>query len=184
MEEKPHIKYHLVKLIVCVIGAIIIFVFREQIVEHLKYFIGGLMLVYGVEEIAFEFYCHHLKLYKKGKTYLGLVELILGLTTLIMPLEYSAVCIIWATWSIVRESHEIKELVTEIVSVPLTIISGLESIAVIVLSIMLIAEPTHHHAMIHIYLLLVELILTPLVPMLDEYFESKKHKAVEKKEEK
>ena len=110
------------------------------------------------------------------------MELILGLTTLIMPLEYSAVCIIWATWSIVRESHEIKELVTEIVSVPLTIISGLESIAVIVLSIMLIAEPTHHHAMIHIYLLLAELILTPLVPMLDEYFESKKHKANEEKQ--
>ncbi len=101
-----------------------------------------------------------------------------------MPLEYSAVCIIWATWSIVRESHEIKELVTEIVSVPLTIISGLESIAVIVLSIMLISEPTHHHALIHIYLLLAELILTPLVPMLDEYFESKKHKVVEEKEEK
>ena len=72
-----------------------------------------------------------------------------------MPLEYSAVCIIWATWSIVRESHEIKELVTEIVSVPLTIISGLESIAVIVLSIMLISE----------------------------YFESKKHKVEEEKEE-
>lgn len=180
--EKPHIRYHFVKLIVSTILATLVFIFREPLVENLKYFIGSLMLVYGVEEIAFEIYGHHLKFYQKGKTYLGLVEVILGLTTLIMPLEYSAVCIIWATWSIIRESHEIKELVTEIVSVPLTIISGLESIAVIVLSIMLIAEPTHHHAMIHIYLLLVELVLTPLVPMLDEYFELKKHKANEEKE--
>ena len=111
----------------------------------------------------------------ESKTYLGLVELILGITTIIMPFEdYSHVCIIWATWSIIRESYEIKELVTEIRSITWTLISGLESIAVIIFSIMLIAEPTAHHAMIHIYLLLAELILSPLVPLLDEVMEKRK----------
>ena len=89
----------------------------------------------------------------------------------------------YSTWSIIRESYEIKELVTEIKSVTLTIISGIESIAVIVFSIMLIAEPGEHHALIHIYLLLFELILTPLVPLLDEIIEQKKLKNKEIKEE-
>ena len=82
----------------------------------------------------------------------------------------------WATWSIVRESFEIKELVTEIKSWTLTFLSGAESIAVIVFSVMLILEPGEHHAMIHIYLLLLELLLTPLIPLLDEILLERKHK--------
>ena len=41
---------------------------------------------------------------------------------------------------------------------------------------MLILEPGEHHAMIHLYLLLAELVLTPLVPLLDEIFEERKQK--------
>ena len=48
---------------------------------------------------------------------------------------------------------------------------------------MLIAEPGEHHAMIHLYLLLFEFILTPLVPLLDEIIEQKKLKNKEKIEE-
>ena len=92
-------------------------------------------------------------------------------------------CVIWATWSIVRESFEIKELVTEIKSWTLTIISGIESIAVIVFSVMLILEPGEHHAMIHMYLLLFELILTPLIPLLDEILLERKAKKLEAKAE-
>ena len=176
LEVKPHIRYYLVKLIISVILTVLVFVFREQLVENLKYFIGALMIAYGVEGIAFEIFNKHQAFYFESKTYLGLVELILGLTTLLVPLDYSYVCIIWATWSIIRESYELKELVTEIRSITWTIISGIESITVIVLSIMLIAEPTAHHAMIHIYLLLAELILNPLVPLLDETMEERKKK--------
>ena len=183
MIEKPHLRYHLFKLIVCVVCAILVLVFREQLVhlDHLKYFIGALMVAYGVDEIAFEVYCHKLHFIHEHKTYLGLVELVMGLATLLLTLDYEAVCIIWATWSIIRESYEIKELVTEIKSITLTIVSGVESIAVIVLSIMLIAEPGEHHAMIHLYLLLFEFILTPLVPLLDEFIEVKKQKNKEVK---
>ena len=185
MIEKPHLRYHLFKLIICVVLAVLVLVFREQLVHlnHLKFFIGALMLAYGLDEIAFEVYCHKLHFLYEHKTYLGLVELVLGATTLVLKLDYEAVCIIWATWSIIRESYEIKELVTEIKSITLTVISGVESVAVIVLSIMLIAEPGEHHAMIHLYLLLFEFILTPLVPLLDEFIEQKKLKNGEVKEE-
>ena len=185
MIEKPHLRYHFFKLIVCVVLAILVFVFREQLVHltHLKFFIGALMVAYGLDEIAFEAYCHKLHFIHEHKTYLGIIELVLGVTTLLLKLDYEAVCIIWATWSIVRESYEIKELVTEIKSITLTIVSGVESVAVIVLSIMLIAEPGEHHALIHIYLLLAELVLNPLIPLLDELIEKKKQQLKEGKEE-
>ena len=42
---------------------------------------------------------------------------------------------------------------------------------------MLIIEPTEHHAMIHLYLLLVELIVAPLTPLVDETIVKGKLKA-------
>lgn len=174
MIEKPHIRYHLGKLVVCIILIVLVLVFKEQLVNNLRFFIGALILAYGLDEIAFEIYCHKLDFINKSKTYLGLIELVLGVVLLAINLDYAAVCILWATWTIVRESYEIEELVTKIKSVTLTIVSGLESIAVIVFSVMLIAEPGEHHAMIHIYLLAVEFFLNPTIPLLDEFIEKKK----------
>ena len=140
------------------------------------------MLLYGIEEVLFEVIFRGKLFWKGEKTYLGLVELVLGTTLFFFPLEANPeevvkmTCVIWAAWSILREAFEIKELFLEIKSVVLTIISGIESIAVIVLSVMLILEPGEHHAMIHLYLLLVELVLTPLVPLLDEIIEERKQK--------
>ena len=186
-EEKSHIKYLIVKLAIFVVLAVLVFIFREQLVEHLKYFIGGLILLYGVEEILFEVIFHGKNFWKCEKTYLGLVELILGITLFFFPLEATVeevvkmTCVIWAAWSIIREAFEIRELVVEIKSVVLTIISGIESVAAIVLSVMLLLEPGEHHAMIHLYLLLAELVLTPLVPLLDEVIEERKNKRAEQK---
>ena len=170
------IKYHLVKLGICIVLAILVFVFRNALVENLKYFIGALMVSYGVEEIVYETLNYKLDVIHKSKAYLGLVEIILGSVLLIGHFPFETICIIWATWSIMREAYEIREIITEIKSITMTVISGIESIVTIVLSIMLIFEPTEHHAMIHMYLLLVELVLTPLVPLVDELIESQKRK--------
>lgn len=181
-KEQSHIKYYLIKLIVYVALAICVFIFREKLVEHLKYFIGGLMVFYGLEEILFEIVFRDKHFWHKDKIYLGIIEILLGLVLLIFPLIIEEVCTIWATWSIVREAFEIKELVTEIKSWTLTFLSGAESIAVIVFSVLLILEPGEHHAMIHLYLLLVELVLTPLIPLLDEILLERKHRKLEQKE--
>ena len=168
--------YTYIKIGIFLSLCITFFCIRELFVEHLKYFIGGLMVFYGVEEILYEslFYREHF--WHKYKNYLGIVDVILGVALLAAPIEYSGVCIIWATWSIVRESYEIRELISETERVSLTIISGIESIVIIVFSVMLICEPTEHHAMIHLYLLLIELILTPLIPLNDEIAKKRKHK--------
>ena len=181
-KEQSHIKYYLVKLIIYVALAVCVFIFRDKLVEHLKYFIGGLMTLYGVEEILFEIVFRDKHFWHKDKIYLGIIELVFGVALLCLDLHDNAeetlirTCLIWATWSIVRESFEIKELVTEIKSWTLTIISGIESIAVIVLSVMLILNPGEEDAMIHMYLLLLELLLTPLIPLLDEILLERKHK--------
>ena len=182
-KEQSHVKYYFIKLIVYVSIAVCVFIFRELLVENLKYFIGGLMTLYGIEEILFEIVFKDKHFWHKDKIYLGFIEIVFGIVLLCSPLNVEVTCVIWATWSIVRESFEIKELVTEIKSWTLTILSGIESIAVIVFSVMLILEPGEHHAMIHMYLLLFELVLTPLIPLLDEILLERKAKKLEKAEE-
>ena len=93
---------------------------------------------------------------------------------LFVNFSYESVCVIWATWSILRESYEIKEIACELKNIVPKVISGVESIVVIVFSILLLIEPGHHHALIHLYLLLAELLITPLTPLLDELLTNKK----------
>ena len=174
MEEKSCIKYNLIKLIVYAVLAVLVFVFREVLIENLKYLIGGLMIFYSLEEVLFIVLHHIHNFLKEDKVYLGFIELVLGVVLLCVNISYESVCIIWATWSILRESYEIKEIACELHHLVPKILSGIESIVVIVFSIMLIIEPGEHHAMIHLYLLLVELIVTPLTPLLDELLTKKK----------
>ena len=89
------------------------------------------------------------------------------MTTLCFIEEYATVCVIWAVWSILRESIELQEIVEGELHPVLGVVSGLESVAVIVLSVMLMIEPGEHHAMIHSYLLCVELVLSAVIPLLN-----------------
>ena len=161
--------YLLIKFIVFVaIGFVILFL-REQIIEnYLRFLVGGLMLLYGIDEIVFEAIFAKKQILHRSKTYLGFVEILLGITLLSVNVLFEAVCVVWAAWSIIRESYEVKEIIVELKYLAPKIISGLESLAVIVLSVMLIIEPGEHHAMIHLYLLLLELPLNPFIPLLDE----------------
>ena len=95
------------------------------------------------------------------------------MTLILANISFESVCIIWATWSILRECIEIKESVIEIKNLPISIISGIESIVIIVFSVILIVNPTEHHALIHTFLLAAELILNPLVFLVDEFYKTK-----------
>ena len=177
----------IVKLAIFTTLAIFVLIFREKLVENLQPFIGSLMIFYGLEGILYEVLCHRLHFIHSGKSYLGLIELIFGTVLLIAPLEFAYVCVIWATWSIVRESYEIKEVVSDINTIPPKILSGAESVAVIVLSVMLILEPGHHHAEIHMFMLVIELILNPATVLLDEllvHLKEKKKPQIEEEQKK
>jgi|GEM_PF-1162582 len=161
--------FRISKLICFVIGAALIFVFRDFFVDNLRWFIGGLIVLYGSLGIVGVILEKVKPIYEGNGFTFFIVEMLIGLTILIFVKEYSTVCIIWAVWSILRESVELKEIVSGELHPLLAAVSGIESIAVIVLSIMLIMEPGHHHAVIHTYLLCVELILTSSIPMLSHY---------------
>ena len=178
---KPHVIYHLIKLGVFTVLAVLIFLLREWMVEHLRYFIGSLMLLYASEEVLFDMLFERKHIFHASKIYLAFAETILGVTLYVVPVSIEVTCIIWATWSILRECQEIKEIIIYLKHILPRILSGIESIAAIVISVMLIIEPGEHHAMIHIYLLLFELVLNPLVPLLDELFEKMKEAKTEEK---
>ena len=176
MLQKPHIKYLVIKLIIFTILAVLVFVFRDSHVEHLKPFIGALMILYGLDGILFEIVCHKKGFLYQNKTYLGLIELIFGIVLISASLIFEYVCIIWATWSIIRESFEIKEIVSDLKMIAPKILSSIESVIVIVFSVLLIIEPGEHHILIHMGLLTAELILNPLVILIDEFLLARKIK--------
>ena len=176
VSKKARIAYFCVKLAVFSLLALFVFLFRSQHVENLKPFIGTLMLLYGAEGFLQEAFFHHLGFIKESKTYLAFIELIFGMVLILAPLQFEYVCIIWATWSIVRESYELKEIVTDFKTITPRVLSGLESVAVIVFSILLIMDPVEHHAIIHMTLLVLELVLSPLVVLIDEVIQHYKKK--------
>ena len=76
------------------------------------------------------------------------------------------VCVIWGTWSILREAFEFAENSESLMHKGPGLCSMIESIVVIVLSITMIAHPSEHHAHVHIFLLGIELILEVVFPLL------------------
>lgn len=175
-KETPHIKYHLIKLIVYTVLAILVFIFRSFHIANLRYFIGTLMLIYAIEEVLFDMLFFRKSILHKHKIYLAMAETTFAIVLIVAPITIEITCIIWATWSILREFQEIKEVIVDLRNITTRILSGLESIVAIVFSVMLILEPGEHHALIHIYLLLVELVLNPIVPLLDELISKQKEK--------
>lgn len=167
--------FRLSRLICFAFGAVLLIVFNEFFCHHLRWFIGGLIVLYGSLGIL-ELSLERVKPIYEGHGFLFYaVEILLGLTTLFFIEEYSTVCIIWAVWSILRESIELQEIVSGELHPLLGALSGIESVAVIVLSVMLMIEPGEHHAMIHSYLLCVELILTGVIPVINHRLTPEKH---------
>ena len=159
--------FRLTRLIVFVLGAILLLVFNEFFLENLRWFIGGLIVLYGTLGILALILAKVKPIYEGQGFLFFAVEILLGLTTLCFIKEYATVCIIWAVWSILRESVELEEIVERELHPALAVFSGIESVAVIVLSVMLMIEPGEHHAMIHSYLLAVELVLAALIPVIN-----------------
>ena len=66
------------------------------------------------------------------------------------------------------DSNEVEKAIEKSNSLVLSIVNIIESIVVIVFSVMLIFSPTEHHAHFHIILLGIELILEVVFPVIDK----------------
>lgn len=157
-------KYNIVKFVIFVAIAISVIFLKEVYVENLRMFIGSLITLYGVDSIAQIYFDNENR--KAIDFCKGLVEIILGVCTLLFFKDFASVCVIWAVWSIMREADEINECYECFRERLPFILNSIESIVAIVFSVMLIANPTEHHAMTHMYLLIVELITTVLFPQI------------------
>ena len=172
---------------------VIVFIATLAQIEVLRYLIGSMMIFYGVEEIIHTA-IKSKKHYAINALYWNLVEIIIGFTLIVfietgdVEVTYAVVCVCWAIWSILRETRELVEITEElkenklIMCKTVAVISLLESLTVIALSLTMMIEPGEHHAKIHLYLLAVELFTKVLFPILNyiaEHLEEKKKRKTE-----
>lgn len=167
---------------------IVVFLYALAEIETLRYFIGGLMIFYGVEEIAYNAFKHE-KHYHLNTLYVNLVEILIGFTLIVfietgeINVTYAVVCVSWATWTILREAVELVDATAELKGNKITLckivaaLDILESLAVIAFSLTMLIEPGEHHAKIHLSFLAVELatkVLFPLINYIAEYVKQKR----------
>lgn len=154
--------FKIVKAAIFLSLALSIIFLKETYVEYLRYFIGGLIIMYSID--GFVHYAFDRKNGNEHELCESFVELVLGVSTIAFIEHFEIVCVIWAVWSIMREANELQECIELFKERIPFVLSFIESVVVIVFSIMLIVEPGEHHAITHMYLLIVELTTTILFP--------------------
>lgn len=162
--------YYFIRLFLLTALAVLIGVFSHHLLEHLlQYLVGGVMILFGVENIIFPFFEKKKHAFFDYQFYLGGADLLLGLIVITAVPEFEQICIVWATWTIVRESFDIFETVHKAKHGFPALLSFSLSIIEIVFSILLLLSATgpeaHHHALTHVYLLIPELIICGLAPI-------------------
>lgn len=164
----------IVKLSIYLVIAILIFIFHNWIMseggKYLQYVVGSVMILYGIDEIV------NIILDKNFKERLvristPLLTILFGFITIFViennEYEFVILCVLWSSWSIMREFNEIIEkVVYERENKITALLNLLESLAVIVLSVLLMINPGEHHAHIHLILLGIELALEAVWPIL------------------
>lgn len=165
-----------IKAVIWTVAAILILVFRESFVHYLNYLVGSIMIVYGLETVVLHL-LHKKSFRRKNRFFWGMLEILLGIVVLFFvrlgepeSKAYATVCVIWAVWSMLRESLELEEGIIEICRQEPAYLSMVESVIGIIFSIFLIVEPGEHHAHTHVILLFFELLTSGLIfPYLKEF---------------
>ena len=160
--------------------AVLIGVFAHELLEYLHLLVGAVMLVYGVEGIFFPCTRSKIKFFIEYQFYLGFIEILLGILMMTAVKDFNNICMIWATWTIVRESFELYEETHKILKRFPALLSLSLSIVEIVFSVLLIIFASEHHALTHIYLLVPEFIICGLSPLLFELYKAHKEKHAHK----
>ena len=160
--------YNYIKLFIFIAFSVLLFIFKEELVADLNFFVGSLILAFGVENIIVIVITQRRKSIRRIRFSFSLFEIILGLTILTAVKDFAYVCVMWAVWSLLRQSIDINEVFRGELSTVMSLIVLSQSIVSIVFSIMLILDQSEHHAITHLYLLIAELMVIALPPVVDE----------------
>ena len=141
------------------------------------------MCLFGIDSILIPVAKQPTKFYQNYQFFLGHVELLLGIVVIAAIPYFDYVCVIWATWTIVRESFDLYEVAHKVWHRFPAVLSLILSVIEIVFSVLLLIYATEHHALTHIYLLIPEFIINALSPILFKVHTKHKAKKDKPKEE-
>ncbi|MCF0116856.1 MAG: hypothetical protein HUJ61_02260 [Bacilli bacterium] len=166
--------YSIIKSILFVGIGISILVIGKKFVEgnYLHLLVGGVMLFFSLEYFV-SLFVLGLDLTSRS-SFKAIFEFILGLVVMALlnkPQHFNSVCIIWGTWSILREDDELVECFEMFKKGVPVVINFLESLLVILFSVLMIINPIEHEAIFHTYILGLELILEIVFPIVDDLLE-------------
>lgn len=161
--------------------SVLIVIFFDALLDNVRYVVGPLMILYGVESIAV-----HLALCKKfseeNNFFWGIFEVMLGVILIFSKeISYGSACIIWAIWTIFRETKELEEIFKLINKKIPVFVNLIESVLAIVFSITMVFEPVRHHVTIHAVFLIVELVTTVILPYFNEFYVKRREKRAAQK---
>lgn len=168
--------YYIIRLSLFTAIAVLIGVFSHDLLHSLQYLVGSVMVLFGIEGIVIPFIKDKFKCYQGIEIYLGHIDLILGIVILTTITDFNSICVIWGTWTIVRESVDLYEIAHKAMHRFPALFSFALSVTEIVLSIFLIINATEHHALTHIYLLVPEFIINGISPLLFEIHKKRRKK--------
>lgn len=170
-----------VKTTIYLISGILIIIFQKAIFVNIEYVVSAVIIAYGINFIITGI-AEKTILKDTSKLVSAVTNILVGIALIITGDNPVTLCVIWGVWSILREGTEIAELLPELIGKKIGFLDVGESIAIIVLSFILILEPTEHHIQFHIIILGIELILEVLFPLFNKLIE-KIYEAVVKKRE-
>ena len=175
--------HRLIKMCLLITAGVLLFVFSHKLVYEqegvlLNGIVGAVIAMYGIEGVLHPILTKQVK--KERLTLMsGIINLfVAGIMIFLLenhPDELHVTCILWSLWSIMRESEEIFEKCFDHWKKhPITsLINLVESIVVIIFSILLIIarnqEELLEHTFAHVVLLGVELIIEVLWEYVGEY---------------
>lgn len=174
--------YNYIKFVIFIALAVLLCIYHYEALDSIKYIVSSLMMFFGLEGVVLSIVKNKKKCLRDIWLTLGAAEFLIGITVILGVNgddEFVTVCIVWAVWTILREAVELHEIAKGEVRGLSALISGVESIVAIVFSVMLIITPVPHHAHTHVILLIVELIVTVLVPLIPEI--GKRYKEIKEK---
>lgn len=164
-------KFKLIKTFVLIALGILVICFHDVFLknggEYLNILIGITMILFAINAILEGLIFGKKNIWVK-QALVSLINLIFGIVTIFVPKvcinPLLLTCILWGVWSILNELQEIiVKIASHIKTAPLiSIVNLVESIAVIVFSILLIVEANLHAALVHVIILGIELILEPI----------------------
>lgn len=167
--------YQIVKTVLYLIGGLAILIFHNELFNYVDYVVGTVILLYGID--IFILGLTNKTLFKEeGLLAQAITHTIIGVIMYIVPDDIVITCTIWAVWTILREGKELSECIKRFTEKKPAILNTIESLIVIVLSFIMIVQPTEDHAKFHLILLGIELILEIVFPIINHFLDKQLEK--------